>query len=64
MDRTTGREAYRAAREIVVRHRDDYDAAIAAFHWPDVGAQFDWALDWFDPVDHLRQDPARRPTRT
>jgi acetyl-CoA synthetase len=50
MHRPTGREAYRAARDILVRHRDDYDAAVAAFRWPDVGAQFNWALDWFDPV--------------
>jgi acetyl-CoA synthetase len=50
MDRTTGREAYRAARDMLVRHRDDYDAAVAAFHWPDVGDRFNWALDWFDPV--------------
>jgi acetyl-CoA synthetase len=50
MDRTTGRQAYRAARDILVRHRDDYDTAIAAFHWPDIGDRFNWALDWFDPV--------------
>ncbi|MDT5226177.1 MAG: acetyl-CoA synthetase, partial [Mycobacterium sp.] len=50
MHRPTGREAYRAARDILVRHCDDYDAAVAAFRWPDVGAQFNWALDWFDPV--------------
>src|SRR5215207_11630999 len=50
MDRTTGREAYRAARDLLVRHRDDYDEAVAAFRWPDVGDQFNWALDWFDPV--------------
>ena len=50
MDRTTGREAYRAARDMLLRHRDDYDAAVAAFRWPDVGDRFNWALDWFDPV--------------
>jgi acetyl-CoA synthetase len=50
MDPTTGREAYRAARDIVVRHRDDYDAAVAAVRWPYVGDRFNWALDWFDPV--------------
>ena len=50
MDRTTGRAAFRAARDILVRYRDDYDAAVAAFRWPDVGDQFNWALDWFDPV--------------
>jgi acetyl-CoA synthetase len=49
MDRTTGRAAYRACRDILVRHRDDYDAAVAAFRWPDIGDRFNWALDWFDP---------------
>jgi acetyl-CoA synthetase len=49
MDRPTGREAYRAARDMLLRHRD-YDAAVAAFRWPDVGDRFNWALDWFDPI--------------
>lgn len=31
MDQPTGREAYRACRDILMRHRDDYDAAVAAF---------------------------------
>jgi acetyl-CoA synthetase len=50
MDRTTGRGAYRAARDILVRHRDDYDGAVAAFRWPAVGERFNWALDWFDSI--------------
>jgi acetyl-CoA synthetase len=50
MDRPTGRGAYRAARDMLLRHRDDYDAAAAAFRWPDVGDRFNWALDWFDTV--------------
>jgi acetyl-CoA synthetase len=50
MDRTTGRAAYRASRDILVRHRDDYHAAVAAFRWPDIGDRFNWALDWFDPI--------------
>jgi acetyl-CoA synthetase len=33
-----------------VRHRDDYDAAVAAFRWPDIVGRFNWALDWFDPI--------------
>jgi acetyl-CoA synthetase len=50
MDRPTGREAYRAARDMLLRHRDDYDAAIAAFRWPDVGTgSIGWALDRFEP---------------
>jgi acetyl-CoA synthetase len=35
---------------MLVRHRDDYDAAVAAFRWPEIGDRFNWALDWFDPV--------------
>ena len=50
MDRTAGREAYRAARDILVRHRDDYEGAFAAFRWPSVGERFNWALDWFDSI--------------
>src|SRR6516165_1475201 len=50
MDQTTGRAAYRACRDILVRHRDDYEAAVAAFRWPELGDRFNWALDWFDPV--------------
>ena len=50
MDRTTGRAAYRAVRDILVRHRDDYDAAVATFRWPEIGTRFNWALDWFDGV--------------
>jgi acetyl-CoA synthetase len=50
MDRPIGREAYRAARDVLLRHRDDYDAAVAAFRWPGVGDRFNWALDWFDPI--------------
>jgi len=50
MDLTTGGAAYRAVRDIMMQHRSDYDAAAAAFHWPDVGDRFNWALDWFDPV--------------
>jgi len=37
MDRPTGREAYRAAREMLLRHSDDYDTAVADLRWPDVG---------------------------
>lgn len=50
MDRMTGRAAYRACRDILLQHRDDYDAAVAVFRWPDIGERFNWALDWFDPI--------------
>ena len=28
--------------------RTDYDEAVRAFRWPDVGDRFNWAHDWFD----------------
>ena len=41
--------AFRAARDLMLRQRSDYDAARAAFRWP-VLSRFNWALDWFDVV--------------
>ncbi|WP_438274932.1 AMP-binding protein [Nitrobacter sp.] len=35
------------AREFLLRHRTDYDAAINGFRWPEP-VPFNWALDWFD----------------
>jgi acetyl-CoA synthetase len=60
MNRTTGRAAYRAVRDMLVRHRDDYNAAVAAFRWPDVGDRFNWALDWFDPISTGNERTALR----
>ena len=42
-------EAFRAARDFLLRHREDYDAARAAFRWPRP-EHFNWALDWFDAI--------------
>jgi acetyl-CoA synthetase len=39
----------REARDLLLRHREDYAAARAAFAWP-APAEFNWALEWFDPV--------------
>jgi acetyl-CoA synthetase len=50
MDRTTGQAAYRAVRDMLVRHRDAYVEAVAAFRWPDIEDRFNCALEWFDPV--------------
>ncbi|MFD9129342.1 AMP-binding protein [Kitasatospora sp. NPDC059571] len=38
-----------AAREVLLRHRVDYDAACREFRWP-APASFNWALDWFDRI--------------
>jgi acetyl-CoA synthetase len=39
--------AFRAARDFLIRHRDDYDTARREFTWPAL-TEFNWALDWFD----------------
>src|SRR6202167_16968 len=44
---SSGTAAYRAARDLLLRHREDYEAAMAAFAWPQLD-EFNWALDWFD----------------
>ena len=38
---------FQEARAFLLKHRTDYDRAVAGFHWPDPGP-FNWALDWFD----------------
>ena len=41
--------AFRAARDLLLRHRDDYAAAKREFSWPAL-EEFNWALDWFDAI--------------
>lgn len=48
---------FRDARAFLLKHRADYDTAVADFRWPDE-AQFNWALDWFDAG--LAGDPESR----
>jgi acetyl-CoA synthetase len=38
---------FQEARTLLLRHRTDYDKAVADFRWPDA-VPFNWALDWFD----------------
>jgi acetyl-CoA synthetase len=40
---------FRAARDLLLRHHDDYTAARAEFTWPQLD-EFNWALDWFDVI--------------
>jgi acetyl-CoA synthetase len=42
-------EEFRAARDFLLEHRDDYRAAYDGFRWPRP-EHFNWALDWFDPI--------------
>jgi acetyl-CoA synthetase len=45
---------FQQAREFLLKHRTDYDAAVKGFRWPDP-SPFNWALDWFDA--ELARDP-------
>jgi acetyl-CoA synthetase len=38
---------FQEARAFLLKHRADYDKAVADFRWPDP-VPFNWALDWFD----------------
>src|ERR1700733_14992769 len=49
--------AFLAARDLLLRHRDDYDSARREFAWPELD-EFNWALDWFDVI------AAEHPDRT
>jgi acetyl-CoA synthetase len=40
-------DAFRTARDLLLRYRSDYDLARAEFAWPSLDT-FNWALDWFD----------------
>src|ERR1700754_3849783 len=52
-------EAFYAAREFLLVHREDYDTARRDFRWPEIG-EFNWALDHFDAV---AADPERGAAR-
>ena len=41
--------AFRAARDFLIAHREDYAAAYAGFRWPELPL-FNWALDHFDEL--------------
>jgi acetyl-CoA synthetase len=41
--------AFRAARDLLLTHREDYAAAYHEFQWPRLH-EFNWARDWFDGV--------------
>lgn len=49
--------AFRAARDVLLRHREDYQAARDAFRWPEL-PRFNWALDWFDVIAAGNDRPA------
>ena len=41
--------AFRAGRDLLLQHRDDYASAAKEFSWPAL-TEFNWALDWFDVI--------------
>ncbi|MFF0505372.1 AMP-binding protein [Streptomyces fimicarius] len=49
MSATSATETFRAARDFLLAHREDYDTAYAGFRWPRAD-HFNWALDWFDVI--------------
>src|SRR5258708_21650369 len=46
---TNQTEQFRAARDFLLAHRDDYETAYAKFTWPRPD-NFNFAIDWFDAV--------------
>ncbi|MET7700260.1 MULTISPECIES: AMP-binding protein [unclassified Streptomyces] len=50
MTATTGATSgFRAARDFLLEHREDYATAYEGFTWPRPDC-FNWALDWFDVI--------------
>ena len=54
---TTALANYRAARDFLLAHRTDHDAANAGFRWPQM-THFNWALDHFDDLARGNQATA------
>ncbi|GGS15343.1 MULTISPECIES: AMP-binding protein [Actinokineospora] len=46
----TPTQDYREARDLLIRSRTEYDAAMAGFRWPRIDGRFNWAVDWFDAI--------------
>jgi acetyl-CoA synthetase len=52
-------QRFKAARDFLLQHHEDYATAYAGFQWP-VLQEFNWALDWFDAIakGERRDQPA------
>ncbi|WP_435973349.1 AMP-binding protein [Streptomyces sp. Qhu_M48] len=46
---TSATERFRAARDFLLQHREDYGTAYEGFVWPRPD-RFNWALEWFDVI--------------
>src|SRR5215471_9260190 len=49
--------SFLAARDFLVRHREDYATAYREFRWPQLD-RFNWALDYSDPMAQGNAQPA------
>ena len=54
---TTGAAEFIAAREFLLRHREDCDTACRDFRWPQAKT-FNWAIDYFDVMAEGNARPA------
>ena len=52
--------SYRAARDQLLALHGDHSAALRDFRWPQLGARFNWGIDWFDVVARENHRPALR----
>lgn len=50
-------QAFTQAKQFLLDHRTDYDAAYAGFRWPQL-TEFNWALDYFDNMARGNNAPA------
>jgi acetyl-CoA synthetase len=53
----TSTKAFLDARDLLLRHRMDYERAYSEFAWPTLD-QFNWALDYFDVIAQDNHNPA------
>ena len=56
-ERTISTQSFLEARDLLLRHRTDYERAYREFAWPGLG-EFNWALDYFDVIAQGNGNPA------
>jgi acetyl-CoA synthetase len=56
-ERTTSAKGFFDARDLLWRHRTDYERAYREFAWP-VLDEFNWSLDYFDVIAQDNHEPA------
>jgi acetyl-CoA synthetase len=57
IERITSAKSFFDARELLWRHRTDYERAYREFVWPELD-EFNWALDYFDVIAQDNHEPA------